>query len=191
MGLKSLSNSIVQFIRRFGKTLLLITAVSLATLILSAAISIWLSNSQNLHLPSLGTIQVMGVEAFGGDINTTQDGEQFIDWGTVYPGSATNRSFNIRSVSNEPIILQLTVSNITFQNSEGNNVIEALPVEDPLRLTWNYTGLPLNPKEQIFIVLTLEISPDPRFINFIIDNNVKQFYFDITIKPVGQNEYST
>jgi len=191
LGLKSLSNSIVQFIRRFGKTLLLITAVSLATLILSAAISIWLSNSQNLHLPSLGTIQVMGVEAFGGDMNATQDGKQFIDWGTVYPGSATNRSFNIRSVSNKPIILQLTVSNITFQNSEGNNVIEALPVEDPLRLTWNYTGLPLNPKEQIFVVLTLEISPDPRFINFIIDNDVKQFYFDITIKPVGQNEYST
>jgi hypothetical protein len=132
----------------------------------------------------------MGVEAFGGDINTTQDGRQFIDWGTVYPGSATNRSFYIRSVSNEPIILQLTVSNITFQNSEGNNVIEALPVENPLRLTWNYTGLPLNPKEQIFVVLTLEISPDLRFIDFIIDNDVKQFYFDITIKPVGQNEYS-
>jgi hypothetical protein len=180
----------VQFIRRFGKTLLLITAVSLATLILSAAISIWLSNSKNLHLPSLGTIQVMGVEAFGGDINATQDGKQFIDWGTVYTGSATNRSFYIRSVSNKPIILQLTVSNITFQNSEGNNVIEALPVEDPLRLTWNYTGLPLNPKEQIFVVLTLEIPPDPRFINFIIDNDVKQFYFDITIKPVG-NVHST
>jgi hypothetical protein len=128
----------------------------------------------------------MGVEAFGGDINTTQDGKQFIDWGTVYPGSATNRSFYIRSVSNKPIILQLTVSNITFQNSEGNNVIEALPVEDPLRLTWNYTGLLLNPKEQIFVVLTLEISPDPKFINFIIDNDVKQFYLDIIIKPVGQ-----
>jgi hypothetical protein len=57
-------------------------------------------------------------------------------------------------------------------------------VENPLRLTWNYSGLPLNPKEQIFVVLTLEISSDSTFIDFIIDNDVKQFYFDITIKPV-------
>jgi hypothetical protein len=177
----------VQFIRRFWKTLLLIIAVSLSTLILSATISIWLSSSHNLHLPSLGAIRVRGVEAFGGNISTAQDGTQFIDWGTVYPGSLTNRSFYIKSVSNEPITLQWPlISNLTFQNSEGNNVTEALPVENPLSLTWNYSGLPLNPKEQIFVVLTLEISSDPRFINFIINNDVKQFYFDITIKPVGQ-----
>jgi hypothetical protein len=176
---------IVQFIRRFWKTLLLITLVSLATLILSAAISIWLSSSHNLHLPSLGTIQVIGVEAYGGDISTMQDGEQFIDWGTVYPGSLTNRSFYVKSISNEPITLQLNISNLTFQNSEGNNVTEPLPVKNPLILTWNYSGV-LNPKEQIFVVLTLEISPDPRFIDFIIDNDVKRFYFDIAIKPVEQ-----
>jgi hypothetical protein len=176
---------IVQFIRRFWKTLLLIIAVSLATLILSAAISLWLSSFHNLHLPSLGTIRVIGVEAYGGDINATQDGKQFIDWGTVYPGTMTNRSFYIKSISNEPITLQLPIiSNLTFQNSEGNKVIEPLSVENPLRLTWNYSGLPLNPKEQIFVVLTLEISSDSTFIDFIIDNDVKQFYFDITIKPV-------
>jgi len=129
---------------------------------------------------------VRGVEAFEGNISTAQDGTQFIDWGTVYPGSLTNRSFYIKSVSNEPITLQLIISNLIFQNSEGNNVTEPLPVETPLSLRWNYTGFPLYPKEQIFVVLTLEVSSDPKFINFIIDNDVKQFYFDITIKPVEQ-----
>jgi len=176
----------MHFIRRFGKTLLLIIAVSLATLILSVTISIWLSSFHNLHLPSLGTIRVLGVEAFGGNINTTQDGKQFIDWGTVYPGSTINRSFYIKSKSNEPITLQLILSNLTFQNSEGNNVTEALPVENPFSLTWNYTGSPLNPQEQNFVVLTLEVSSDTTFINFIINNDVKQFYFEITIKPVEQ-----
>jgi hypothetical protein len=127
---------------------------------------------------------VVGVEASGGDINIMQDGKQFIDWGTVYPGTMTNRSFYIKSVSNKPITLQLMVSNLTFQNSEGTNVMEPLPVENPLSLTWNYSGLPLNPKEQIFVVLTLKIPSDSAFIDFIIDNNVKKFYFDITIKPV-------
>ena len=190
MRLKSSSSFIVQFIRRYAKTLLLIIAVSLVTLILSAAISIWLSNSQNLHLPSLGIIKAIRVEAFGGNISTAQDGTRFIDWGTVYPGSTINRSFYIKSISNEPITLQLILSNLTFQNSEGNNVTEALPVENPFSLTWNYTGLPLNPQEQIFVVLTLEVSSDPTFINFIINNDVKQFYFDITIKPVETVKYS-
>ena len=186
MKLKFQPSSIVRFISRFWKTLLLIIAVSLATLILSTAISLLLRNFHNFHLPSLGTIRVIGVEAFGENINTTQDGKQFIDWGTVYPGSLTNRSFYVKSISNEPITLQLIISNLTFQNSEGNNVMEPLPVENPLILTWNYSGAPLNPKEQIFVVLTLEISSDRRFIDFIIDNDVKRFYFDISIKPVEQ-----
>ena len=181
MKLKFLPGSIVQFIRRSWKTLLLIIIVSLTTLILSAAISIWLSSFHNLHLPSLGTIRVVGVEAYGGNISTMQDGKQFIDWGTVYPGTMTNRSFYIKSVSNEPITLQLTVSNLTFQDFEGNIVTETLPVENPLLLTWNYSRMPLNPWEQIFVVLTLEVSSHPEFVEYLIENHVRQFYFDITI----------
>jgi hypothetical protein len=163
--------------------MLLIIIVSLATLILSIIISIWLSRYHNLHLPSLGIIRVVGVKAFGGNIST-QDGRQLIDWGTVYPGIMTNRSFYIISESNTPITLELTVSNLTFQNSKGNNITEALPIENPLSLTWNYSGKPLNPKEQIYVTLTLEITPDLRFIDYVIKNDVKGFYFDIIIKPL-------
>lgn len=156
----------------------------MTTLLLSTLISMWLSGYYKLRLPSIGTIRVKGVEAFKGDINTTQDGKQFINWGTIYPGTPTNRSFYIKSVSNEPITLQLIVSNLTFQDSKGAIVTKALPLKDPFHLTWNYTGAALNPKEVVYVVLTLEVSLDSRFIKYLIDNGVKQFYFDITIKPL-------
>lgn len=165
---------VIQFMQRNWKTILLVILVSLATLLLNITISIWLRSFHNLHLPSLGTIRVIGVEA----------SILFIDWGTVYPGTPTNRSFYIKSISNEPITLQLTTQNLTFQNSEGTNITQTLPVEEPLHLTWNYSGSPLNPKERIYIVLTLIVSSDSKFLEYIINNDVKQFYFDIIIKPM-------
>ncbi len=161
----------------------MIIFVSLATLLLSAAISIWLSSFHNLHLPSVGTIRVIGVEASGGDLTDAQDGSQILDWGTVHPGTIANRSLYIRSKSNEPITLQLMLSNLTFQNSEGADVTRFLPLENPLYLTWNYTGAQLRPGEQICVVLTLKVSEDLEFINYVINNDVKEFFFVITIKP--------
>jgi len=173
--------------RRFWRTIVLIIFVSLATLLLSAAVSIWLSSYHNLHLPSVGTIRVIGVEAFEGDLKVAYDGSQILDWGTVYPGTIANRSFYIRSKSNEQITLQLILSNLTFQNSGGANVMEPLPIEKPLDLTWNYTGTPLKPGEQICVVLTLKVSGDLAFVNYIINNDVKQFFFVIAIKPLEQS----
>jgi hypothetical protein len=78
------------------------------------------------------------------------------------------------------------ISNVTFQNSNGKNVTEDPPIENPLLLTWNYNGTPLNPKEEIFVTVTLMISSDQKFIDYIINNDVKQFFFDIIIKPAEQ-----
>jgi len=177
-----LLNSIIKFIRRYREKILLVILVSLATLLLNVILSAWLSSFHNLRIPSVGTIRVIGVEAFGGDINTTQNGGQFIDWGSISTGTTTNRSFYIKSISNEPIILQLEISNLTFQNSNGKILGENLPLENPLRLTWNYSGEPLNPKECIYVILTLEVSAEYEFVDYIISNDVKQFCFDITIK---------
>ena len=52
-----------------------------------------------------------------------------------------------------------------------------------INLTWNYTDTQLRPGEQICLVLTLKVSVDLEFINYIINNDVKQFSFVITIKP--------
>lgn len=162
----------------------MVILVSLATLLLSAVVSMWLSSFHNLHLPSVGTIRVRGVEAFGGNLTTTQDGSQVIDWGTVYPGTKTTCSLYIRSKSSESITLQLTLTNLTFQDSNGADVTGSLPLNNPLLLTWNYTGEPLKPEESIYVILTLEVSSDPEFIEYIIDNKVKQFSFVIIIKPL-------
>lgn len=182
--LKFLLNFGVQFVRRFWRTLLLILIVFFTTLLLSAAVSIWLNRFHNLSFPSLGTIRVISVEAYGGDISILHDGKKFIDWGTVYPGTLTNRSFYIKSISNEPIILQLIVSNVTFKDSMDNNVTATPPLKNPLHLTWNYTNAPINPNEEIYVTLTLEISSETKFVEYVIDNDVKGFYLDITIKPV-------
>lgn len=177
-------NRVLQFTRRFWKTIVLVVLVSLATLLLSILVSLWLSSFHNLHLPSVGTIRVIGVEAYGGNLTFTQDGSQILDWGTVYPGIPANRLLYVKSKSNWPIVLQLTILNLTFQDSKGANVTKPLPLENPLSLTWNYTGVPLKPGEQICVVLTLEASSDSRFISYLLDNDVKSFCFTINIKPL-------
>jgi hypothetical protein len=138
-----------------------------------------------VRFPSLGIIRVVEVEAYGGNI-TTQDGNQIIDWGTVYPGTLINCSFYIKSVSNVPVILSLNFSNLTFQNSKEENVTAPLPIANPMSLTWNYNNRMLNLNDTIYVTLTLETTSDPRFVEYVISNDVKKFSFDIIIKPVEQ-----
>lgn len=178
-----MSNSIIQFILRSKKTILLIVIVSVITLLISAVASIWLSNFHNTRFPSLGTIRIIGAEAYGGDINSTQ-GERTIDWGTVYLGVPVNRSFYIRSESNVAvtlILLDITSANIIFQNSRGENITEASPIEEPMKLTANFSNMTLEPKEEINATLTLEVSSDPTFLQYLIRNSIIKFSFEIVI----------
>ena len=174
-------NSLVKFLPKNKRTLLLIIVVSAVTILLDASIAIWLSRFHNLRLPSLGTIRVIGAEAYGGDINVTQNQKRYIDWGTIYPGLPINRSFYIRSESNVPVTLNLSILNMTFLNSKGENVTDKLPIKEPLNLKWNYTGAPLNPKQEIYVTITIEASTDPKFLKYIIDYDVQKFSFDIAI----------
>jgi hypothetical protein len=158
--------------------------VSAATLLITTIIAIWLNSFHNMRFPSLGTIRVIGAKAYGGDINTTQDGRQFIDWGTVNPGTSTNRSFYIKSESNTPVILILldvTSMNITFQNSKGENITEIPPIEKPMSLTCNFNNTILEPNEEIYVTLTLTPSSDPDFVRFLVEKDVQKFSFDIII----------
>lgn len=177
-------STVADFFRGKKKIILLIIIVSATTLAVTTIISIWLNRYHNMRFPSLGTIQVIGVEVFGGDINTTQDGTAYIDWGTVYPGTSTNRSFYIKSKSNVPIMLSLKISNLTFQNSNDQNVTKNLPVENPLNLAWNYNNTMLDPGEEIYVTLTLEVSFNSDFLEYLIAYEVSRFNFDIIIKPL-------
>lgn len=178
--MKSRLNAIIPFARRHWKLMLLCIVVSLTTLLSSTIVSIWLSRFHNLRLPTLGTIRVMHVEVYDGDLI---NGKQ-IDWGIVYPGTLTNRSFYIQSKSNAPVTLSLKQSNFTLLNSMRENVTGYLPLPatEALKLTWNCSGIVLNLEQVIFATLTLNVSNDSGFIGFLINHEVVEFNFDIHIE---------
>ena len=175
---------IIQFIQKSKKTVLLIVIVSAATLLISTAASIWLSNVHNLRFSSVGTIVVKDVKAYGGSIQHDAQGKLTIDWGTVYPGKQVTRSFNISSESNVPVTLILfgvTSANITFLNSTNGRVTEAPPIDKPVMLSSNFNNTVLKPNEVIYATLTLEFSSHGDFLQYLIRNNVTAFSFEIII----------
>lgn len=188
--MKILPNSLIQFLRRLKqflqrsrKTIFLIVAVSVITLVISSMTAAWLSRFHVQYIPSLGTIRVIGLEVYGDGINLTDDGIPFINWGAIYPGIVINRSLYINNTSNTPVTLNIEISNITFQDAENQNVTENLPIETPLKITWNYNNAVLEPKEEIYVTLTLEVSSNKDFLDYLIAYNVTKFSFDITITP--------
>ena len=185
--MKSARSYIANYLKIKKEIILLIIIVCATTLAISTLISVWLSKYHNLHFPSLGTIRVVGVEVYGGDINITQDGIPFIDWGAIYPGTVTNRSFYVNNTGNTPVTLSLKISNLTFQNAENKNVTGNLPIENPLTLTWNYNNTILESKKEIYVTLTLTASSHPDFLEYLIANYVTKFSFDVVITPVEQH----
>ncbi len=171
-------DSFTKLLRPSKKTVLLILVVAAVTILLSAIISIWLSRVTNLKVPSIGTIRTFGVEAYGGDIKL-KEGEQYIDWGTIYPGTLTNRSFYIRSKSSIEAILNLDTANWTFRDSDGKIVTG--PNNNYMSLTWNYTDTPVDPGEVIMVALTLSASSSSSFIDYLMASDVRDFSFDIVI----------
>lgn len=178
--MKHFLNSFVKFLHHSKKTVLLILVVAAITIILNTAISIWISRLHNWYAPSIGTIYTIGVKAYEGDLNV-QDEKAYVDWGTVYPGTSTNRSFYIQSESNIEITLKLELANVTFLDSYGKNVTAS--TNSYMNLTWNYTNTPINPSQVIYVTLNLSVSSDISFINYLITNNVTKFSFDIHIYP--------
>ena len=161
-------NSFLVTLRRHKKSLLLILIVSTATMLISSAISIWLSDFHNLTLPTIGNIKTIGVEAYW-DPNC-ENRTETIDWNTVWPGSTKNVTLYIRSVSNVKTTLHLNTSNITPAN-----------ISEYLNLSWDYDGTPLNPNEIIQVTLFLSASDDKSFSRYLIDNDVTDFNIDIHI----------
>jgi len=175
---KRLIASFIELLCRSKKTVLLILTVVAITIILDTTISIWLSRVNHLYFPSIGNIRTLGVEAYGGDIETIAE-KQYIDWGTIYLGALTNRSFYLRSKSNIETTLNLETVNWTFLDSYGKNVSGAN--NGYLSLGWNYTNTPINPREEVYITFTLNASASETFINFLVTNEVTNFSFDMCI----------
>jgi hypothetical protein len=173
-------NFLSNTIRRSWKTALLIAIVAVATIAVSASVSLWLSRYHNLRFPSIGTIYTMGVEAYW-DQDLTNRTTQ-IEWGTLYPDTTTNITIYLHSISNIPTTLTIKTENWTYTNSADTNVAEPPNRQSYMDLTWNYNNQTLNPDETIETTLTVTVTDDPTFLEYLIQNNITTFNFDITIR---------
>jgi hypothetical protein len=124
----------------------------------------------------MATIRAVGIRAYGGDIEA-QNGKTFIDWGIIIPGTLTNRSFLIQSTSNMEIRLNLTTAN--WSKPE---------ISSHIFLTWNCTNVTIASSDMVCATLTLEASLDDAFINYLINNKIREFSFDIVIQPSEEED---
>lgn len=166
--MKGALNSLMESLRSSKRTILLIAIAVVITLIVSSAISIWLSRFSNLVIPSVGRITALGVEAYW-DRNLENKTETF-DWGTVYPGVSNNVTLYLRSISNIETTLYL---NTTEWNPAN--------ISNYMTLSWNYNETTIQPGETIEVTLTLSASSSPSFFLYLITNEVEQFGLDIII----------
>jgi len=126
----------LRFFWRSRRIILLIVFVAVVTLIANVLIALWLSRSYELAVPSVGTIYVTGVEAYGGDLKLV-NGAVSIDWGTLKWGDSRSVSFYLRSTSSVPARLAL---NVTDWNPER--------MKDYATVSWNYNGTQLAPQQK-------------------------------------------
>ena len=172
---------IVDFIRHHKNTFLLIIVVTLITVLLQTLISVWLSKNSNISLPSFGTIYTLQAEVYGGSLKELSNGQKLIDWGTVYPGTTVNRTFNVMSKSNVEAKLIIKATNWIFNNSRGEIVEGPTNETDYMTLIASLNGTLMNPNQSLEVTLTLMVSDSSDFINFILENEVTSFSFDIHI----------
>ena len=158
--------ALFDFLRRYKKTLMLIFVVSTSTLLVSSAISIWLSDFHNLTVPTVGTIRTIGVEAYWDQ--GTENKTETINWDTMWPGLTKNFTLYIRSVSNVETILHMEITNVIPS-----------PVSEYLNVTWNYNGTIIDTDEVIEVTLFLSASNDISFTQYLVTNKVTDFSFEI------------
>ncbi len=160
---------LASFLYKSRRTLLLIVIVVAVTIVSNTVIALWLSSSYDLTVPSVGTIHVIGVEAYGGDLKSAE-GVPYVDWGTLQLGDSRRVSFYLRNTGNVRTRLAL---NVTDWNPEG--------MGSYITLSWNYNGTQLSPKEDILVVFAL-VTPDTRdFAHYIASNNIQLYNFTMYI----------
>lgn len=166
--MKGIFISLIKSLQSSKRTISLVIIIAVITIAVSAVISILLSNIINIHVPSLGTIKALGVEAYWDQ--TLENKTETINWGTIWPGSSKNFTLYIQSISNTETTLLLNTTNWKPTN-----------ISQYMNLSWNYNGTILYPGETIQVTLTLIASSSSNFLLYLITNDVKEFSFDIII----------
>ena len=155
-----------------AKTTLTIIVVVFYTIVLTTLLAAMLRTNHNLLMPGLGNIYTLGYEA---DNKT-------LDWGTIYVGASTDRSFNLTSKSNTVTTPVLSYGNWTFRNAQ-NQPTPSPPVNS-MKINWNLNNdTRLAPNQRINVTLTLTAEYDQTFVDYLINNSAVTFTFDIMIHP--------
>jgi hypothetical protein len=162
----------------------LIIVVVLVTLLFNFLIASLANNDANDEneevndriIPTTGTIYVRGLELYGGDIKS-ESGKVYIDWGELTLGTSKNASFYVRSNSNVDVKLKL---NVTDWTPAG--------IEDYIHISWDYNGTLLHSgpdQVPLWVTFNLDVSSSGDFIDFIVENEVTSFGFDMTVYASG------
>jgi hypothetical protein len=155
-----------------AKTTLTIIVVVFYTIVLTTLLAAVLRTNHNLLLPGLGNIVALGYDV---DNRT-------IDWGTIYVGTSTDRAINLTSRSNKVTTPELSYGNWTFKNAE--NQPAPPPSVNNMTLSWSLNNdTQIEPNQKINVTLTLTAEYDPTFVNYLINNTITTFSFDIIIHP--------
>ena len=144
------------------KTLLLIVVVAVVSIVSTSLLSNMLRTTDNVYLPSLGTIKTIDVETYWDE--HCENRRTTLDWGDIETGKSSNLTLYIKSVSNFVVTLNLTVTDWEPQN-----------LSDYLTITWDYNDTLLNPSDVIQVTLTLTASSSEDFINYLVTNEVRAF----------------
>lgn len=177
--MRQLHQRFTKSVKQSKKTILLIAIAVLVTLLLSALISSWLSERFSLHIPSLATIETIGVKAYW-DSNLSNETTE-LSWPKVYPGTSNNVTLYLQSVSNVKTRLELRASDWTFRNSGNMAVLGPVDRTNYMNLTWNYNNATIDSGQALQVILTLSTDRSDEFVWFLVNNNVKAFSFDIMI----------
>jgi hypothetical protein len=162
------------------KTVMIIIVVAVYTIVLTSLVVAIIDGNNPFRMPTIGNIITTGYEAHGGDIQTTGL-NQTLDWGTINVGASTNRSFILKNKSNIITTPQLNATDWIFKDQRGQQVDP--PTVNNINVNWTLNNTPLDPNEEVNVTITLTIRFDPTFIDYVINNNVTTFGFDIIIQP--------
>lgn len=162
------------------KTIMIIIVVVAYTIVLTSLTVSIIDGNTPFRMPTIGNIITTGYEAHGGNIQTIAE-NQTLDWGTIYIGASTNRSFILKNKSNIITTPQLNATDLIFKNQQGQPVDP--PAVNNIIVNWTLNDTPLNPNEEVNVTITLTVRFDTTFIDYIVNNNVTTFSFDIVIQP--------
>jgi hypothetical protein len=140
----------------------------------SALIVIVASKSIDASIQNSGKITLVGLEAHGGDIDSS-NGMFSVDLGKIYVGVSSNVSFYLRSISNLPTTIVFTIENWQPEN-----------VESFLLVSWNYSGQQIAPNEEISVRINLKIVDSGKFFDYLLSNQISSlsFSFGLEIQAV-------